>query len=131
MAYSAVFIDNEKENRISSIVLTLINACFTNIPDSGTLDHVPYCETLDGLVLSYTARAVGASHKRNVAAAFLVATAISSFLCLEHAKLNEYTLDPTLTSTSPDVHPTQIHRKSVLFQQQPEDTSDLNDFSSR
>lgn len=67
-------------------LLTGINASLVDIPNGGTLDHVPHCEALDGLVLSNTARAVGAADEFNVATSLLVATAISSFLGLENTR---------------------------------------------
>lgn len=57
-----------------------VNASLADIPDSGALDHVPHSEPLDGLILSYSARAVGATHEGDVATTLLVTAAISSFL---------------------------------------------------
>lgn len=61
---------------------TRVNASLADISDSSTLHHVPNSVSLDGLIFAYAARAVRATHKSDVATAFLVATAISSFLCL-------------------------------------------------
>jgi hypothetical protein len=62
---------------------TRVDASLADISDSSTLDHVPHSVTLDGLVFANAARAVRAAHERDVAAALLVAAAISSFLCLK------------------------------------------------
>ena len=56
---------------------TLIHGSFWDITDGGSLDHVTDSKSLDCFVLWYTSRAVGAAHESDVAAAFLVATAIS------------------------------------------------------
>jgi hypothetical protein len=61
---------------------TRVNTSFADIPNGSTLNHVPHCETLDGLVLSNAARAVGATHEGDMATSLLVAAAISSFLGL-------------------------------------------------
>ena len=61
---------------------TRVNASNADISDSSALYHVPDRVSLDGLIFAYAARAVRATHESDVAAAFLVATAISSFLCL-------------------------------------------------
>ena len=57
-----------------------VNASLADIPNRGALDHVPHSEPLDGLVLAYSARAIGATHEGDVATALLVTAAISSFL---------------------------------------------------
>lgn len=62
---------------------TRVDASLTDISDSSTLDHVPHSVTLDGLIFANAARTVRAAHECDVAAAFLVAAAISSFLCLK------------------------------------------------
>lgn len=69
--------------RLRDVLCTGVDASLVDIPNGGTLDHVPHGEALDSLVLANTARAVGAANKFNVAAALLVATAISSFLGLD------------------------------------------------
>lgn len=54
-----------------------------DVTNGRRLDHVPYSEALDGLVLGDAARAVGAAHGVNVAAVLLVAAAGSSLLGLQ------------------------------------------------
>lgn len=63
---------------------TGINARFADITHGCALDHVPHGETLDRLVFGDASRAVGAAHESDVAAVFLVATAVSSFLGLSN-----------------------------------------------
>jgi len=58
----------------------LVNTSLFDISDSSGLHHVSYSVTLDSLVFANAARAVGAAHERDMATAFLVAAAISSFL---------------------------------------------------
>jgi hypothetical protein len=67
---------------------TLVHNVFLDIPNCGTLDHVPHGEALYGLVLRNAARAIRASHKCDVAAALLVAATISSFLCLRELEFS-------------------------------------------
>ena len=67
-------------------LLTRVDTGLANILHGSTLNHVPHSKTLDGLVLSYTSRTVGAANKFNMAASLLVATAISSFLGLRKNK---------------------------------------------
>jgi hypothetical protein len=61
---------------------TRVDACVADVSDGGTFDHVSHREALDGLILPYTARAIGATHELDMATALLVAATISSFLCL-------------------------------------------------
>jgi hypothetical protein len=61
---------------------TLINAGVANVPHSGALNHVPHRESLNRLILRNDTRAVGTAQKIDVATAFLVSSAVSSFLGL-------------------------------------------------
>ena len=63
--------------------LARVHASIADIPNSSTLYHVPHCETFDGLVFGNTARAVRATHEVDLATAFPVAAAISSFFSLQ------------------------------------------------
>lgn len=49
-----------------------------DISDGGRLDHVSDGETLDGLVLWHTSRAVGATDRLGVSSTVLVSTVVSS-----------------------------------------------------
>ncbi len=91
---------------------TRIDASFVDIPDSGTLDHVPHCEALDSLVLRDAAGAIGAAHECNVATAFLVATAISSFLGLtdeDNKPMSAYLVHIKSTSNVQSMHPASFN----------------------
>ena len=68
------------------IFLTLVNAGCADVTNSGALNHIPDSESLDGLVLGYTSRAVAAAHKLDMATASLVAAAISSFSRLHNSE---------------------------------------------
>lgn len=61
-------------------VLTVVDAGFRDITDSGRLDHVADSETLDCLVLGSSTGAVAASHEANVTATALVAAVIATLL---------------------------------------------------
>lgn len=61
---------------------TRVDAGIANISDGSTFDHVSHRETLDRLILPDAARAIRATHEFDMTTAFLVATTISSFLCL-------------------------------------------------
>lgn len=58
-------------------MLTLVDGGFGKITDGSGLDDVTNSESLDGLVLGDSARAVGASHECYVASAGLVAAMIT------------------------------------------------------
>jgi hypothetical protein len=62
---------------------TGINTRVTNVSYSSTLNHVAHSEALNRLVLGYTARAVRAAHKSDMATAFLVTPGIPPFLGLQ------------------------------------------------
>lgn len=66
---------------------TRVHAGIADIPNSCTLDHVPHCESFDSLVLGNTTRTIGATHEVDLATAFPVAAAISSFLSLQGRKV--------------------------------------------
>jgi len=79
-------LQTEHESGLKEEPLTRVDASLADILHGSTLNHVPHSKTLDGLVLSYASRAVGAANEFNVAASLLVATAISSFLGLKKNK---------------------------------------------
>lgn len=61
---------------------TRVNTSLANIPNGGTLYHIPHSVALDSFVFANATRAIRAAHKCDVATTLLVAAAISSFLCL-------------------------------------------------
>jgi hypothetical protein len=71
-----------KGGRDGSRPLTLVDRSIADVTDSSRLDHVANGESLDGLVLGDRAGAVGASHKRDVSTAVLVASSVSSLFRL-------------------------------------------------
>jgi hypothetical protein len=84
---------------------TLIHTRIVYVPDGCALDHVPDGETLDCLVLSYCTSAIGAAHELDMATAFLVAAAISSFLGLKVERVS--TRGPICMSSGMSLcHPT-------------------------
>jgi hypothetical protein len=58
---------------------TVVHASSTDIANGRALYHIADGESLDSLVLGNASRAVAATNKVDVPAAFLVAPAISSF----------------------------------------------------
>jgi hypothetical protein len=76
---------NDIEGKAEEEYGTLINAGVANVPHRGTLNHVPHRKSLDRLVLRDDTRAVGTTQEIDVATAFLVSSAISSFLGLRYA----------------------------------------------
>lgn len=94
---------------------TGVDTSLADIPNRRTLDHVPYCETLDGLVLAHAARAVGATHVGDMATSFLVTAAISSFLGLIRGKALSTVPIEKATSASSSAHPSQFRRRLHNF----------------
>ena len=93
---------------------TGIHARLADITHGRALDHVPHRKALDRLVFCHASRAVGAAHESNVAAPFLVAPAVSSFLGLLSA---------------PSAMPSSPHRSSPIVAMRPKHANGAVDVS--
>lgn len=61
-------------------IKSLLNSSDSKRTDGSRLDHVPYGESLDGLVLGRASRTIGATDRLNMATTLLVASAVIGFV---------------------------------------------------
>lgn len=67
---------------------TRVDRRLGDVADGSALNHVPYGEALDGLVLRNAARAVRAANESDVATSLLVTAAISSLFRLQRRRIS-------------------------------------------